>query len=46
MPNKVDESGRLSGFLSNSLLIMSLIKGETVGGSGEGSFSLINFNIS
>ena len=46
MLNKVEESGRLLGFLSNSLLIMSLIKGETVGGSCAGSLSLINSNIS
>jgi hypothetical protein len=46
LPNNVHGSGRIAGSLLNNLLIMSLMKGETVDGNGAGSFSLINFIIS
>jgi hypothetical protein len=39
-------SGRVSGFLSNSFAIISLMKGETVEGRGSGSYSFINFIVS
>jgi hypothetical protein len=35
--------GRVSGFLSNSFLMISLMRGETVEGRGAGSLSVINF---
>jgi hypothetical protein len=35
--------GRVSGFLSNSFAIISLMKGETVEGRGAGWLSVINF---
>jgi hypothetical protein len=34
--------GRVSGFLYNSFAIISLMKGETVGGRGAGSLLTIN----
>jgi hypothetical protein len=35
--------GRFSGLFTNSFVIISLIKGETVEGRGAGSLSVINF---
>jgi hypothetical protein len=35
--------GRVSGFLSNSFAIISLMNGETVEGRDAGSASFINF---
>jgi hypothetical protein len=37
--------GRVSGFLSYSFAMISLIKGETVGGRGAGSLLVINFMV-
>jgi hypothetical protein len=35
--------GRVSGFLSKSFAMISLMRGETVDGRGAGSLSVINF---
>jgi hypothetical protein len=35
--------GRVSGLFTNSFVIISLMKGETVEGRGAGSLSVINF---
>ena len=40
--SKSEASGRFAGFLSNNFAIISLIKGETVDGTGASSLSMIN----